>query len=170
MLELTYSESKAYVKTAFAALIDLLTCETVHPLFSQRVEMRLHIGTLDVANVSRSEPWQPCVCLRQETEFELRLIFLERTEPAIDGASVIQEQIGYFLEGLAFERARVVPIQFRAFKLTFECFRIVPRAVNGVPVALFSFLVVYDNMPPTALAGRVAFQRGSFDHGGSPMT
>ena len=43
-LEVTYSESKAYVKTAFAALIDLLTCETVHPFFSQRVEMRLQVG------------------------------------------------------------------------------------------------------------------------------
>ena len=38
MFDVTYSKSNAYVKIAFAALIDLLTCETVQPLFRRALK------------------------------------------------------------------------------------------------------------------------------------
>jgi hypothetical protein len=68
--------------------------------------MRLQVGALDVANVASAERRQLFMGPRQESEFELRLIFLERTEPAIVSSPIVQEQIGDFLKALAFEGAR----------------------------------------------------------------
>lgn len=38
MFDATYSESNAYAKTAFAIFIDLLTCDTVHPIFRSELK------------------------------------------------------------------------------------------------------------------------------------
>ena len=106
----------------------------VRPPVPQRVEVHLHICALYVPDVARSKWRQLLVWLWQEAEFQLSLILLQGAHATIFGTAVIQEQISHFLEGLTLRSADVFVILLGVFILSFQRFRVLPRAANRVPV------------------------------------